>query len=210
MRFFFIFITAFFLKSILASQAVANTLQQDSAKIVFLGDSLTEGYGVSRESAFPQLIQKKINDKKLNWKVVNSGVSGSTSASAESRLDWIFKGKPQIIVLALGANDGLRGINPNETYKNLKKAIEKIKGKNIRVILAGIYMPPNYGKKYTEDFRSTFIRLSKEYKITFVPFLLDEVAGKSDLNLPDGIHPNERGHQIIADRMFPLLEKELQ
>lgn len=205
MRFFFTCLTSIILSQFLfLKQSIAS-----SPTLVFLGDSLTEGYGVKKEAAFPALIEKKLLAAGYNWKVVNSGVSGSTTASAISRIKWVLQAKPKVIVLALGANDGLRGLKTDETQKNLSEAIDLAKKENVKVILCGLYMPPNYGKKYTDDFKKVYLNLSKNKKIPLIPFLLDKVAGDSQLNQGDGIHPNEKGHVLIAETVYNFLIKEL-
>lgn len=180
------------------------------SRIVFLGDSLTEGYGVSREKAFPALLETKIRAAGLPWKVVNAGVSGSTSASAKSRLEWQLKNPPEILVLALGANDGLRGLKPEEMRKNLTEAIEMAQAKSVKVVLVGMMMPPNYGGPYREAFQKVFPDVAKKTKVDFIPFLLEGVAGDVTLNLADGIHPNEKGYVIVADHLWKNLEPLLR
>lgn len=179
--------------------------------IVFLGDSLTEGYGVDQESAYTSLIQKKITADKLNWKVINSGISGSTSASGPSRSKWLLKAKekPSLVVVLLGANDGLRGLPIDSVKKNLTETLKILNEAKVRTILGEIYVPPNYGKDYSEKFKKTFSIVAKENKVPLMPFLLEKVAGKADLNLSDGIHPNEKGHQVIADGIYGFLKKYL-
>ena len=178
--------------------------------LVIVGDSLTEGYGVSRESAYPALLETKIKEKtsKTNttWKVVNSGVSGSTTASAISRVKWVTKSKPEIVMIALGANDGLRGLKVSESQKNLEEALEYLKMQKIQIILGGLYMPPNYGKEYSDQFKNMYSSLSKKYNAKLIPFILEKVAGDPKYNLADGIHPNEEGHKIIADTVFKQIE----
>lgn len=179
-------------------------------RLVVLGDSLTEGYGVAREAAFPALLEKKIKDAGKDWVVVNAGVSGSTTASADSRLKWIFKkSKPDLLILCLGANDGLRGLKVPESRKNLKAAIEFAKREKVPLVFGGIYMPPNYGAKYTKEFREMYAGLAKAEKVDFIPFLLEGVAGKPEYNLADGMHPNEKGHAIIADHVFTAIQNKL-
>lgn len=180
-------------------------------KVVFLGDSLTEGYEVVPEHAFPTLVGERLRTR--GWpeiEVVNAGVSGSTSASAVSRLRWQLRGKPDVLVLALGANDGLRGIDPQSTKKNLAGAIDVAHAENVVVLLAGMKMPPNYGGAYTQDFESVFSELAKEKNVALIPFLLDGVAARPELNLVDGIHPNADGYSVVADtvikHLLPLLE----
>ncbi len=179
--------------------------------IVFLGDSLTEGYGVEHDSTYTSIIQKKITQDKLNWKVVNSGISGSTSASGPSRAKWLLKSKdkPAIVVIVLGANDGLRGLPINSVKKNLTDTIKILKAAEIKTILAEIYVPPNYGKDYADKFKKIYADVAKQNHVQLMPFLLEKVAGKTELNLSDGIHPNEKGHQIVADGIYAYLKKEL-
>lgn len=187
------------------------TETKNEKSLVFLGDSLTEGYGVDQNSVYTSLIQKKIKDDKLEWKVVNSGISGSTSASGPGRAKWLLKAKekPSLVVVVLGANDGLRGLPPDAMKKNLTSTIKTLTDAKIKTIIAEIYVPPNYGKDYTEKFKKVFSEISKENKIPLMPFLLEKVAGKTELNLSDGIHPNEKGHQIIADGIYTYLKKHL-
>ncbi len=178
-------------------------------KIIFLGDSLTEGYGVAQSAAFPQLIQEKIKTDKLDWTVISSGSSGSTSASTLSRLKWVTKDKPDLVLILMGSNDGLRGLKVEETEKNLGEALQWANENKVKVILGQLYTPPNYGKDYFKKFSEIYPRLAKKYKIKLAPFLLDKVAGVPALNQADGIHPNEKGHQIVADTIYTFLKKEL-
>lgn len=197
----------------LLSAAQAQTPATSTPKIprvVFLGDSLTEGYGVAKEKAYPALIEQKIKAAKMNWQVINAGVSGSTSASAKSRMDWQLKSKPEIIVIALGANDGLRGFKPEDTRKNIDEAITKAQKAGVKVVLAGMQMPPNYGDQYRETFKGLYPELAKKYGIDLIPFLLEKVAGEKDLNLEDGIHPNEKGYVIVADSVWKILKPILE
>ncbi len=176
-------------------------------KLVVLGDSLTEGYGVAKDSAFPAVLEKKLHDVgKKEWTIVNAGVSGSTTASGISRIKWLIKSNPEYVFLALGANDGLRGLKIEDSEKNLAKVIEFAQDKKIKVILGGLYMPPNYGKEYTDKFKKMYESLTKKYKVVFIPFILENVAGNPKYNLADGIHPNEAGHKIIADNVFAVLK----
>lgn len=177
--------------------------------ILFLGDSLTEGYQLSKEDAYPALIEKELKKTKKEIKVINGGVSGATSASGMKRLDWYLKAKPDIMVLALGANDGLRGMKVNETEKNLSAVIEKARERGIDVILAGMKMPTNMGETYRTQFEGIFPKLSKKYSVKLIPFLLEGVGGRPEFNLPDGIHPNPKGHEIMAKTVLKVLETEL-
>jgi acyl-CoA thioesterase-1 len=190
----------------LVAQSASSSERAKSRKLIIIGDSLTEGYGVSKEQAFPALIEKKIKQDGKNWIVINSGISGSTTASAESRFRWVLRSKPDMVMFALGANDGLRGVKVEESEKNLEKVIRMAQEAKVRVILAGLYIPPNYGKEYGIKFRALYERLSKKYNLPFVSFLLEGVGGVPELNLADGIHPNEKGHQKIADNAYKVLK----
>lgn len=174
-------------------------------KLIFLGDSLTEGYGVAQEAAFPQLIQEKFKKNKSEWQIKASGSSGSTSASTLSRLKWIAQDKPDVVFILMGSNDGLRGLKIEETEKNLGEALAWAQKEKIKIILGQLHVPPNYGKAYSKKFSAIFPRLAKKYKIVLGPFLLNQVAGLPKLNQPDGLHPNEQGHQIIADNIYNYL-----
>jgi acyl-CoA thioesterase-1 len=188
---------------------ISFILQVKAETILFLGDSLTEGYQLSREEAYPALIEKILKDEKKEIKVINGGVSGATSASGLKRLDWYLRAKPDIMVLALGANDGLRGLKLNETEKNLSLVIMKAQERGMIVILAGMKMPTNMGETYRKEFEKIFSTLSKKYSIKLIPFLLEGVGGKPELNLPDGIHPNPKGHKKMADNVLKVLRTEL-
>ena len=174
--------------------------------IVALGDSLTEGFGVKKEEAYPHLLEEKLLLKGYDVKVINAGISGSTSASSFSRLKWYIRTNPDIIILALGGNDGLRGLNVNSMKKNLTKTIELAKSEKILILLAGMQIPQNYGKEYTDSFREAFHELANKHKIPIIPFLLKDVGGVPTLNQSDGIHPNTEGHKIMALTVFEYLE----
>ncbi len=189
--------------------ADTSTTTNAPKKFVILGDSLTEGYGVAQSAAFPALLQKKVDTDKLNWKVISSGSSGSTSASGLQRIKWIAKDKPDIVLVLLGSNDGLRGLKVEDTEKNLNDTIEWAKKNNITVALGQLHVPPNYGKDYEKKFSAVYAKVAAKNKIQLGPFLLDKVAGNKDLNLADGIHPNEKGHQIVADNLYPFVKKLL-
>ena len=180
--------------------ALAQTL------IVVLGDSLTEGFGVAKEEAYPHLLEKELQRKGHSVKVINAGISGSTSASAPSRLRWYIKARPEIVILALGGNDGLRGLSVKHMKKNLSKTIELAQSEKILILLAGMQIPQNYGTEYTESFRNAFHELARQYQLRMIPFLLKEVGGVSSLNQADGIHPNPEGHKIIVRTVVEYLE----
>lgn len=178
--------------------------------ILFLGDSLTEGLGVSKQSAYPNLVQNLIQTKlNKNIKAINAGVSGSTTNDGLSRLKWYLKRKPDIIFVALGANDGLRGLDLKQSQKNLEEIINHALKSKAKVLLAGMLIPPNYGPKYSEDFKNMYENIQSKYNLKFMPFLLKDVAGIQKLNQADGIHPNEKGHKIIANEVYEFLKEEL-
>jgi len=179
--------------------------------IVFFGNSLTAGYGVEESEAFPALIQIKIDSLKLPYKVINAGVSGETSAGGKTRIDWVLKQPVDVFVLELGANDGLRGISLSETSKNLQAIIDEVKKKypTAKVVLAGMEIPPNMGKRYTDDFRVLYRLLAEKNQTLLIPFLLKGVGGEPELNQPDGIHPNVKGHRIVADNVWGVLKDVL-
>lgn len=177
--------------------------------ILFFGDSLTAGYGLSKEQAFPAIIEDKLTEKGYEVNVINAGLSGETSAGGLNRIDWILKQPIDIFVLELGANDGLRGVPLASTKENLQAIIDKVKKKNpdVKIIIAGMEVPPNMGPEYTREFRKIFPALAEKNDALLIPFLLDGVAGDEELNLPDGIHPNVEGHKIVADNVLTALKR---
>lgn len=183
---------------------------REERTVVFLGDSLTAGYGLSRAEAYPGRIEARIRAAGLPWRVVNAGVSGDTSAGARARLDWVLRQKPGLLFLCIGANDGLRGIPVAETERNLRAILDRAKGEGIRVVLAGVLLPENYGAGYREAFRALFPRLAREYRLPFLPFLLEGVALRPELNQEDGIHPNAQGAAVVAEGVWRALEPELR
>jgi acyl-CoA thioesterase-1 len=190
--------------------ALLSVTAQAQRTLVFLGDSLTAGYGLARQEAFPSLVEARIRAAGLDWKVVNAGVSGDTSAGARARLDFIFRQKPRLIFLCIGSNDGLRGLPVAELEQNLRAILDRARKEGARVILAGAMLPENYGQEYREAFRSLYPRLAKEYRLPFLPFLLAGVAMNPGLNQEDGIHPNAQGARRVADTVWRLLEPELK
>lgn len=198
--FLIVFVTMIFISTIQAKEQI---------NILFLGDSLSEGQGLIEEQSFPRLVEKKLNEKSWNVKVTNGGVSGSTTASGLGRLKWHLKKKTDVLVVELGANDGLRGLKLSETKKNLLEIISFANEKKIRVFLLGVLMPPNYGKKYVNEFEKMYKDIAKKEKLPFLPFVLDKVAGRAELNLADGIHPNAKGHELVAEDVTKFLENNL-
>ena len=174
---------------------------------MFFGDSITAGYGLEMEQAFPALIQKKIDESGWPHHVINAGLSGETSAGGLRRVDWVLQRKVDVFVLELGGNDGLRGINTESTKENLQGIIDKVKQRypEAVILLTGMEAPPNMGQDYTNAFRSIFSDLAEENNLPFMPFILEDVGGIPELNLPDGIHPTAEGHEIIAENVWVLL-----
>jgi acyl-CoA thioesterase-1 len=188
--------------------AAAPTSRTDDErpKIVVLGDSLTAGLGLLETQSYPHLLQEKIDRDGFQYEVVNAGVSGDTSAGGLRRLDWALQEDVRILIVELGANDGLRGLSVLEMKENLGKIIEGARAKNVIVVLTGMEAPPNYGAEYAASFRAAYRELALKYKVLFVPFLLDKVAGQASLNQADGIHPNPEGAAIVADTVWNVLK----
>jgi acyl-CoA thioesterase-1 len=178
-------------------------------RVVALGDSLTAGLGLVETQAYPALLQQRVDADGYEFDVVNAGVSGDTSAGGLRRLDWALEGDVRVLILALGANDGLRGLSVTEMKQNLSSIIQRAKGRGIVVILAGMEAPPNYGPEYAAAFRQAFRDVALEERVLFIPFLLQNVAGHSDLNQGDGIHPNAQGAAIVADTVWGVLRPML-
>jgi acyl-CoA thioesterase-1 len=175
-------------------------------RIVALGDSLTAGLGLSPAEAYPALLQARLDREGLRYEVVNAGVSGDTSAGGLRRVDWALEGDVKVLIVALGGNDALRGLPIEQLRDNLAEIITRAKRRGIKVILAGMEAPPNYGPEYTAAFRQTYQNLARTYNVTLIPFLLQGVAGDPALNQGDGIHPNARGAQRVADVVWAALE----
>lgn len=189
----------------------AGHVQDQPKRIIFFGDSITAGYGIPIENAFPAIIQQKANDAGLNYQVINAGLSGETTAGGLNRIDWILRSKPDVFILELGGNDGLRGLSLEESEKNLRAMVEKVRKANpkAKIILAGMQIPPNLGQDYTQKFKSLFPDLAKELNTELIPFLLEGVGGDPQLNLSDGIHPNQKGHAIVAETVWQFLKPML-
>ncbi|MGB5505211.1 MAG: arylesterase [Sulfurovum sp.] len=187
-----------------------SVLNAKSNTILFLGDSLTEGFGVSQEDAFPKLVENLIQTElHKNIVVINGGVSGSTTSDGLARLKWYLKKKPYIVFIALGTNDGLRGLDLEQSQKNLEEIIRYAQASNAKVMLAGMLIPPNYGPEYSEQFKKMYQNLKVKYMLKSMPFLLDGVAGIKEFNQKDSIHPNEKGHKHIAENVFEFIKEDL-
>lgn len=191
------------------TSVIKNKAQAEPMKtILFFGNSLTAGYGLEPEESFPALIQNKIDSLNLPYKVINAGLSGETSAGGKSRIDWLLKQPVDVFVLELGANDGLRGIPVTETTANLQSIVDQVKAKypNVKMVMAGMQVPPNMGGLYASQFTQIFKKLAEKNNMAYVPFLLDRVGGVAELNQSDGIHPTAEGQVILADNVWAILE----
>ncbi len=180
--------------------------------ILFFGDSLTAGYGIDPSQAFPALIQEKINAQGWKFRAINAGLSGETTAGGLRRIDWVLQRPIDVLVLELGANDGLRGLPTEEAKRNLQAILDKVRQKypQAKLVIAGMQVPTNMGKDYLLRFREIFPELAKVNNAALIPFLLDRVAGIPELNLPDGIHPTPEGHKLVAENVWLVLAPVLQ
>ncbi|HEY7649413.1 MAG TPA: arylesterase [Methylomirabilota bacterium] len=185
--------------------ALSSPVAAQERVIVALGDSLTAGYGVTEEAAWPALLESRLKADGYGYRVVNAGVSGDTTAGGLRRVDWVLRARPEIVIVALGANDGLRGQSVTAMRSNLAAIVERLKASHARVLLAGMRVPPNYGAEYARLFAQAFPDVARQAGVPLVPFLLDGVAADPRLNQPDGIHPTAEGHRVIAQRLWPYL-----
>ena len=185
--------------------ALATATAHAEPVIVALGDSITAGLGVAADEAYPALLEARLRRDGYAYRVVNAGVSGDTTAGGLRRVDWVLRAQPEFVILALGANDGLRGQPPQTTRANLEAIVARLTAAGARVLLAGMRMPPNYGETFTRQFEAVFPAVARRANVALVPFLLDGVAADPTLNQADGLHPNAAGHRVIADRLWPHL-----
>ena len=195
-----------------AEEAPSETTVVSSGKnVLIFGDSITAGYGLDEEQAFPALLQNKLDQLGWDFNVINGGLSGDTSAGGLRRINWMLREPIDVLVLELGGNDGLRGTSPQVTKQNLQAIIDEVKSQNdaVKVILAGMQIPPNLGQEYTTQFRDVFPSLAEENDADLIPFLLENVGGVPELNLPDGIHPTAEGHKIVAENVWKVLKPVL-
>lgn len=186
------------------------TLDDTTPTIVAFGDSLTAGYGLSADESYTTLLQRKLDAAGYKYRVVNAGVSGDTSAGGLARIDWSLEGNVKFLILELGANDGLRGLPVAAMKKNLAEIIKRAQARGVTVLLAGMEAPPNMGAEYTRQFRQAFADLAREYKVAFIPFVLQGVGGLAEYNQADGIHPNAKGEQVMTDTVWRTLRPMLQ
>jgi acyl-CoA thioesterase-1 len=179
-------------------------------RLVVLGDSLTAGLGLPLNESYPALLQQRLTENGSGLEVINAGVSGDTTADGRRRVSWALEGNVRILIVALGANDGLRGLPVDQMKENLQVIIDRARQRGIRVLLAGMEAPPNYGEEYTNAFRRVYLELARANKVPLVPFLLDGVAGQPSLNQSDGMHPNRVGAARVADHLWPAVEQMVQ
>ena len=196
--------------SCVALLSVAAGEARGEGVVVALGDSLTAGLGVAADEAFPARLQARLRAEGYDYRVVNAGVSGDTTAGGLRRVDWALRAHPDVVIVALGANDGLRGQSPQAIRANLEEIVERLQASGARVLLVGMRLPPNYGAEYTKEFEAVFPAVARRAKIVLMPFLLDGVAADPRLNQADGIHPTAAGQQMIADRLWPYLRPLLR
>ena len=196
--------------SCVALLSVAAGEARGEGVVVALGDSLTAGLGVTADEAFPARLQARLRAEGYDYRVVNAGVSGDTTAGGLRRVDWALRAHPDVVIVALGANDGLRGQSPQAIRANLEEIVARLQAAGARVLLVGMRLPPNYGAEYTKEFEAVFPAVARRAKIALMPFLLDGVAADPRLNQADGIHPTAAGQQMIADRLWPYLRPLLR
>lgn len=183
--------------------------ESDMATIVAVGDSLTAGYGLQESQAYPFLLEQKLQQDGYRYRVVNAGVSAETSSGTLSRIEWILTLDPDVVILETGANDGLRGIDPGLVEENIRKILQELERKEVTVILVGMKMVRNLGPLYVRRFNSLYPKLAKEFDVEFMPFFLKGVAMRKELNIADGIHPNEEGYRVIIENLYPMVVKVL-
>jgi acyl-CoA thioesterase-1 len=178
--------------------------------IVAVGDSLTAGYGLDEADAYPAQLERRLREAGHPWRVVNAGISGETSSGALSRMNWVLTLKPDIVILVTGANDGLRGIDPKVTEKNLDEMVRTLKERNVTVVLGGMKMVTNLGRAYTGAFSAVYPAVARRHDVILVPFFLEGVAARADLNQDDGIHPTAEGYRVVVDTVLPFVEKAIK
>jgi acyl-CoA thioesterase I len=196
----------------ISSADAVDGAPRDEGIVLFVGTSLTAGYGLPEEQSFPLRIQERIDDEGLPFRAINAGVSGETSSGALRRIDWLLQQPFDVFVLETGGNDMLRGTDPEVTEGNIRTIVDRVRAArpDARIILAGMLAMPNLGREYTERFESIYPRIAQEHGLPLIPFLLDGVAAERELNLPDGIHPNAEGQRIVADNVWDVLEPILE
>ena len=197
----------FILTSVFLIGALFSVKAQEKKTILFFGDSIVAGYGIEPQQAFPALIQDKIDSLGLNYEVINGGLSGETSAGGLRRIDWVLQRNIDVMILELGGNDGLRGIDLSSTKENLQQIIDKALAKNpdMEIIIAGMQVPPNLGTDYAKEFQEMYPELAEKNDLKLIPLILDKVGGRDEYMQPDQIHPNVKGHKVVAETVWDVL-----
>jgi acyl-CoA thioesterase-1 len=193
----------------LTSGAIASSGSDHRPRIVAFGDSLTAGLGVQADESYPAQLQRRLDSLGYHYRVINAGVSGETTAGGRRRVPWILSNKAELVILELGANDGLRGLPIDQTESNLRQIIRQFQEAGTTVVLAGMRLPPNYGQDYTGRFEAMYRMLAKEYQLVLIPFFLEGVGGSASLNQADGIHPTKEGYQVIVEQVLKVLRPML-
>ncbi|HWF59846.1 MAG TPA: arylesterase [Nitrospira sp.] len=193
----------------LTSGAISFSASDNRPRIVAFGDSLTAGLGVHADESYPAQLQRRLDSLGYRYRVINAGVSGDTTAGGLRRVPWILNNKPELVILELGANDGLRGLSVDQAKSNLRQIIRQLQEAGTTVVLAGMKLPPNYGQDYTASFEAMYQMLAKEYQLALIPFFLEGVGGSSALNQADGIHPTKEGYQVIVEQVLKVLRPML-
>jgi acyl-CoA thioesterase-1 len=193
----------------IAVDAASPSASDTRPRIVAFGDSLTAGLGVQVGESYPAQLQRRLDDLKYPYRVINAGVSGDTTAGGLRRVPWILKNEPELVILELGANDGLRGLSVDQTKSNLRQIVKQLKEAGAAVVLAGMKLPPNYGEDYTTRFEAIYPALAQEYHLPLIPFFLEGVGGASSLNQADGIHPTKEGYEIVVEQVLKVLKAVL-
>ena len=186
-------------------EKIAQVASLERPRIVAFGDSLTAGLGVSPDDSYPAQLQERLDQAGYHYRVINAGVSGDTTAGGLRRLDWVLKSRPDIVILELGANDGLRGHPLDETYANLEQIVRRLQSQEVTILLTGMKIPPNYGLDYTSQFAAMYERLAEKFDVPLMPFFLEDVAARRALNQADGLHPTGEGYRIVVNNLLPLL-----
>ncbi len=193
----------------LVSEGASTSASDTRPRIVAFGDSLTAGLGVQANESYPALLQRRLDSLGYRYRVINAGVSGDTTAGGLRRVPWILNNKPELVILELGANDGLRGLPVDQTKSNLRQIIRQLQEAGTTVVLAGMKLPPNYGQDYTASFEALYRMLAKESQLPLIPFFLEGVGGSSSLNQADGIHPTKEGYEVIVEQVLKVLSPML-
>ncbi len=198
------------LSSVVPATGEVRQAPDTRPSLVAFGDSLTAGLGVGRDDAYPAQLQRRLEELGYQYRVINAGASGDTSAGGLRRIPWVLKSKPEVVILELGANDGLRGLSLEQTTQNLTSIIQQLQEADVTVVLAGMKIPPNYGQDYTRGFESIYPALAKQHHLSLIPFFLEGVAASPALNQADGIHPTKEGYRIVAEQVLKVLKPLLR